>query len=1092
MIEAVKCRVLHDDAGSRRDAEDGTMSNAGVSDGGVSDGTRSSAWRAEPGGLVLVRDSAELPPLLADAVAWAERITVSVTAPQSARGTSAWWRELLARNTKCDAIYVRRPEQAEGWLLHRLHVTGRLRLVDAGGKQVASNLILFARGDELRILLSHISLERALAGAAFGALLSFRGSASSEIARACRAQVESSLEFARIPTGSEIDALTLDPLRRQPVASFDAPRSPRVLTEPLELAAALARWDDGDGALVRSFAGGHRISFEPGGEALAPLTLSLHAGPAWAAGNALLLEDGTRVILVWRGGLLGHSRARSELCWSESRSPSFVLESAALGFAQRVAVVAQTGAALGPQLAAFARELGRLGEVFGVEPPPALSHVLADFSTLSSKQQTLLVWRALIGLGPIELAEAARVAALALRDQGYLRGEALAPGSAPLVALSTLIEQAADAGRSFDRPSEGRVRAIQPDLAQYAQEDWLACLLRALSPGSTVAHRSALRRAFERAGELWGLSGERLTPGGAALRALESCVSSALGRGLLVRVGAAGLKRRGRDSVDVPRAEAPRNEFVHGFVEGWKQALESLAPVARCLVSRRSGWYGKRETLASVAQRLGLTPERARQIETDAWQQIEAASSWAATLRARLERALAGTRAVAVQRLVLDDAWWRGVEHHLEVCEAAFESLLGAELWRVEIGAPGERETFFARFTPAELDRTVLSLVERAALIATPATDADYRAACEATAAELDAGLSEYLRDALTPHLELDPEDPTRVLRFNASARPVETLPAMSGAVDSEARLRLEDVLRSVFRSAGTPLSLSAVAERVRQRLDVSAAMLAERLGEAPFVQRNADQYGLIARDVPGGSEAIARVLEALVATLSSRQRSLTFEETEALGAAYVKRAWSPELLRCTIAGDPALHLSSAGEVTLRRWQHARLVPHGALICPGVPAGLRPRFEKLAQQQPPEAEALRERLRSELARLERAADVDDLFALPLARQLGDVSARLLEPATSALPEARQLCHAAVQCLLDALAPDEDDLDAAPLDVEKLASASAVIAAVLRWLDLDWPLGVPPTRHPGLLEHALEDAQSGTPTRYSAPPPSLEM
>jgi hypothetical protein len=1069
----------------------------------MSDGTASSAWRAEPGGLVLVRDGGELPGLLAEAVTWAERITVSVTAPQSARGSSAWWRELLARNTKCDAIYVRRPEQAESWLLHRLHATGRLRLVETGGKQVASNLILLSRGDELRILLSHISLERALAGAAFGALLSFRGSASSEIARACRAQVESSLEFARIPTGSEIDALTLDPLRRQPVASFDAPRSPRVLTEPAELAAALARWEDGDGALVRSFAGGHRVSFEPGGEALAPsvgqLTLSLHAGPAWAAGNALLLEDGTRVILVWRGGLLGHSRARSELCWSESRSPSFVLESAALGFAQRVAVVAQTGAPLGPQLAAFARELGRLGEVFGVEPPPALAHVLADFSTLSSKQQTLLVWRALIGLGPIEVAEAARVAALALRDQGYLRGEALAPGSAPLVALSTLIEQGADAGRSFDRPSEGRVRAIQPDFAQYAQEDWLACLLRALSAGSTVAHRSALRRAFERAVELWGLSGEQLTPGGAVERALESCVSSALCRGLLVRVGAAGLKRRGRDSVDMSRAEVPRNESVEGFVEGWTRALESLAPVPRCLISRRSGWYGKRESLPSVAQRLGLTPERARQIETDAWHQIEAASGWASTLRARLERALAGTRAVSVRRLVLDDAWWRGAEQQLEVCEAAFESLLGAELWRVEIGAPGERETFFARFAPAELDRKVADLVERTALIVTPAADTEYRAICEAAAAELDSGLSEYLRDALTPLLVLDPDDPTRVLRFNASARPLEALPTSSNGVDSEALLRLEDVLRSVFRSAGTPLSLAAVAERVRQRLDVSASMLAERLGSAPFVQRNTDQYGLTARDVPGGSEAIARVLEALVEALASRQRALTTPETEALAETYVKRAWSSELLRCIIAGDPALHVSGAGDVTLRRWQHARLVPHGAPVCPGVPASLRPRFEKLTQQPLPDSEALRERLSSELRRLERSAD-DDLFALPLARQLCDVSARLLD-CTRALqpslpPEAQQLSHAAVQCLIDALAPDEDDLDAAPLDAEKLASARAVIAAVLHWLELDWPLpGMAwlPSGHPRSNQLlAIGDAQSGTPTRYSAPPPSLDM
>ena len=49
-------------------------------------------------------------------------------------------------------------------------------------------LLLFTRGEELRVLLSHISLERAVAGASFGALLSFQGASSTELARSCRAQ----------------------------------------------------------------------------------------------------------------------------------------------------------------------------------------------------------------------------------------------------------------------------------------------------------------------------------------------------------------------------------------------------------------------------------------------------------------------------------------------------------------------------------------------------------------------------------------------------------------------------------------------------------------------------------------------------------------------------------------------------------------------------------------------------------------------------------------------------------------------------------------------------------------------------------------
>jgi Sigma-70, region 4 len=1049
MIDAVRWPVLHDDSTAPSARQFAGQSAApGV-------------WRSPPDQLTLVTDSSELPALMAEAACWAERITACVSAPDSERGSGSWWRELLARSSKCEGVFVRRPEQAEAWLLGRLHATGNLRLVEAGGKQVASNLIVFARGTELRVLLSHIPLERALAGAPFGALLCFQGSQGSELARACRAQLTSWAELARIPTGSQLDALTLDPRRRGPALDFDVPRTLRVLTEPTELAAGLADWARAaDGASVRAFSGGYRVSLEAGSAAHA-LTLNLHAGPAWAAGNALLLEADGRTLLVWRGGLLGHSRARSELFWSEVRSPSFLLENAALGLSQRVAVVAQTGAPLAPQLAAFASEQSRLGDVFGVEPPPALGHVLADFATLSSKQQTRLVWRSLIGLGALALEAAAHMAAESLRDQGYLRGEALEPGSAPLLALAQLLAGAADAGRSFDSPSEGRVRAIQPELAAYVAEDWLACLLAALPEGEVIAHQRALRLGFERARDVWGLWGERLARGGRVEHALEGCVSYALSKGLLVRVGAAGLKRPGRAGADLAAAAAPPNESLHGFVAGWTRALESLTPVQRYLVTRRSGWYGRRESLESVAQRLGITLERARQVEADAWRLIEAGSSWAHTLRARLERALAGARSVPVRRLVLDDAWWRGAEQHLELCEAVFESLLGAELCLVELGAPGQREALFARYNRGPLESSLQALLEQAAALPTPAPLADYAALCAKVAAELDADLLEPLRETLEPCLELDPDDATRVLRFVPVPRSLESLPIETREVDSEALLRLEDVLRSVFRTAGTPLSLSAAAERVRKRLDVSEALIAERLTSAPFVHRNPDQYGLVTRDVPGGAEAIASVLDALAESLASRQRALGASAAAELAETQVKRAWSPELLHSLIAGDPALYLSGSHDTTLRRWQHARLVPHGAPICPGVPPSARPRFEKLAQQPPPATEALRRQLAAELGRLERSADPDDLVALPLARQLCDLAERLLEHATGAPAEPQQLTHAATQCLLDALAPDEDEPDAPALDADALVTARAVMAAVLRWLELDWLAGAPP-------------------------------
>jgi hypothetical protein len=1016
-----------------------------------------SHWTAEPGALSLLLDASAIQALIAEAASWAERIEVCVTAPQSERGTHPWWMELLARNTKCGSIQVRRAEQSERWLMHRLHETGKLRLVEGGGKNVASNLLSFSRGSELRVLLSHIPLERAVLGAPFGALLSFRGTRDDGIARACRAQVESWTEHGRFPTGSDIDALAFDARRARALGASELPSGLTPVSDAGELAAGLEGWlaeAPATSASLRALADGFRLTLERGEGSRAPCVLSLQAGTGCAAGNALLLRAGSgERLLVWRGGLLGHAASKLELCWSEARLESFWLEDAALGLSERVALVARSGAPLAPQLAGFASEIDRLCEAFGVEPAPPLAHVLADFATLSPKQRTLLVWRALLGAGPLEPAAAARAALGALRDMGYLRGGVSDVGS--LEALSGLILEAAAAGTSFDRPAPDRVRAIQPELGAFTAEDWLECLLRALPESGVVTRLGAVRLAFEHARAYLGLSHERLRAGGAVERALEQTLASALRRGLCARLGADGILRLG--AVNPSPEAAPASErSPEDFMTGWRRAIEQLAPVQRFILTRRVGWYGPREALDSVARRLGVTTERARQLELEGWQQIEASSTWAAALRSRLRRAFAGSRALPVRRLVRDDAFWQGVDERLELAEGILESLCEGTVFCLTLGSGACREALFACFDQAALDRTFEGLVTRAAAVETPAPVDTYVRLCEAAAAELDPTLCEPLRQALEARLRFDELAPDRVLGLEPSPRPdLDAAQLVARAADSEALLRLEDILRSVFRAAGTPLSLGSVAERVKKRIDVDEALLAERLQNAPFVQRNADQYGLLARDVPGGAEAIAQVLNDVTEALALGERGLSAAQLSALARARVQLAWSPELWRSLVGSDPVLQLSPAQDTTLRRWEHTRLLPHGTLVCPGVPASVRPRFEQLVQQPLEPADRLARRLQAELGRLERSTDSGDVLGVPLARQLCDLASRLLAHAESSAPETARLAQAAVHCLLDALAPDEDDLDAPAVDLETLCETRAVFASVLRWHELDW-------------------------------------
>ncbi|HKO90834.1 MAG TPA: hypothetical protein VJU61_06775, partial [Polyangiaceae bacterium] len=497
-----------------------------------------------------------------------------------------------------------------------------------------------------------------------------------------------------------------------------------------------------------------------------------------------------------------------------------------------------------------------------------------------------------------------------------------------------------------------------------------------------------------------------------------------------------------------------RGDSEDGLLPGWTRSLERLTPLQRLLLTRRAGWSCRREALDSVAQRLGLSLERARQVEADAWRQVGSDSAWLGTLRARLERALAAERSVPVPDLLRDDAWWQGVDQHLELAEAVFEAL-GAELHRVELGPPRGKTAFFARFPQAELDRCVADLLERAAQLEAPAALEDYRALAASAAEALDRGLFESLAAALEAKLELDPSDAGRVLRFATPTGPIVRPLAEPLLVDSEARLRLEDAARWAFRSARTPLSLSAVSERVRQRIDADEDALGALLCHAPFVQRNADQYGLLARDVPGGADAIALALNGVVDALEQSRRVLPLRQAFALQTELGQPTWSIELLRSLVGSDPALCLSTANDITLRRWEHTRSFASAELVCPGLPASGRSRFEKLMHSVPTEPRELAQRLRTELARSERRAASDDFVAVSLARQLCLVHERLLEHAVTQSVEVRALAQAASLYCLAALAQDEDDPEAPAADRAQLEDARAVVAAVLAHLELSW-------------------------------------
>jgi hypothetical protein len=1010
-----------------------------------------SAWPEPSDTLALVLDGSRFEGMMAEAASWADRITVCVTAPHSQHGDLPWWGELLARGSKCDRIYLRRAEQAEGWLLYQLHETGALRLLDGGGRQVASNLLLFSRAGELRVLLSHIPFERAVAGAAFGTLLAFRGSGSADFARSCRVQLASWTERARIPVGSEIDALAWAARRAPALPSFTPPVSPRIVADPVQMEAGLKRLL-GERTELRAFAGGYRVMLRQSPRAT-PFVLTLHAGAGWCAGNGVLLEaSDNQLLLAWRGGLLGHSRARAELLWSEARLHTFPLEDSALGSAQRVALVAHSGAASTGQVEAFLRELARLGEAFNVEPPPALGHALAEFSTLAPKQQLPLLWRALLGTGPLAAERAVVTALEVLRDQGYLPARGLEQGGPLWSAVAERLNEGVESGLCFDRVSD-RIRAIQPEPAAYTMDDWRQCLLQALPADEVVPRRRALRLAHEHARDLWGLAEPLLARGGALERALEAALASALARGSIRRVGAEGLLRASplAEAAELP---APSELAGEGLIAEWSRALKGLAPLQRLIVSRRAGGAGERESLEALSRRLGAPLERVQQLEADAWQCIAGRAGPLARACARLTRALAGTRFVPVSALAAEDTWWRGVEHELDLLRALCAGATGGELHVVTTSGPCGR-AFVARFEQFELERAVAALLEQAAEIATPASLAEYTALAAAHAAPLDPALGEYLLDVLEARLELDPDDGS-VRRWlpDASALLEEVEPEPY-AFGSESSLRLEDAIQTAFRIARAPLSRSALAARVRLRMDAPDDVLEAQLARAPFARLAADEYGLLARDVAGGPEAIASALCTLLETLTEEPRALEPARALELVRNSVSQPWSLELLRSLAGSEPALCALPSGEIALRCWQPAGSATRAAPVCPGLPASAVERFAELLEAPLGKSEELARRVRSELGRLERSIDGEDFYGVSLARQLCDLHERLLEHALKKPGATERLAQAAARHFLERVAQDEDEPEPAILERERLLELRGVLEAVLVRLELDW-------------------------------------
>ncbi|HMY18314.1 MAG TPA: DNA-directed RNA polymerase subunit alpha C-terminal domain-containing protein, partial [Polyangium sp.] len=192
-----------------------------------------------------------------------------------------------------------------------------------------------------------------------------------------------------------------------------------------------------------------------------------------------------------------------------------------------------------------------------------------------------------------------------------------------------------------------------------------------------------------------------------------------------------GAKNLGRTSipalvdalhVHVQRIDAVRRKTEEGFLESWKGLLQDQDPVRRMVFTRRAGLGGTSETLKSIGETLGVSRERARQIENGVIADLKRERSWLSEIRRRIAEVLRNNGAVALDELT-EDPWWAGIAALPVALDYFGEEFLDDEIRIIEI----DERAYLARCTPAAIDAAWEALRKEASVVPVPSSLETFR-----------------------------------------------------------------------------------------------------------------------------------------------------------------------------------------------------------------------------------------------------------------------------------------------------------------------------------------------------------------------------
>lgn len=491
------------------------------------------------------------------------------------------------------------------------------------------------------------------------------------------------------------------------------------------------------------------------------------------------------------------------------------------------------------------------------------------------------------------------------------------------------------------------------------------------------------------------------------------------------------IPKKSPDEFAQEEREEREQRFDQGFLTVLKGALLNLETIPRMIVTRRAGLGGEPETLEEIAETLGVSRERVRQIEKKTWDTIQRVFGFVEYVEGQCQQAAPGG-AIPLDELV-SIPWWSGFADDPSALDYFLDKILD-ERWHVfevegrPILARCTQKNFYSSLTRAkqiaksqsyplpmgevesavrtqleELPSAVRELIWEATRseIACEGSGSEARALSygDSKAAQILAflerqhgpvsvndlarelgrcvlpdevfhfdrgvvGLERHFPDFKKWKTDLAPIA-IRLIQQNGPERQwacVDLLPsvaeeidlpdwfghwhlaallrrsegveylgrnrvALPGAIQDSNRIHAHDAVEKILEDAGSPLEKEEIAHRLRQKLDISEIAFIGVLNRPIFLKIDKRRWGLLARDLPGGVEAMDDALDELETVLEQRQRGLAarfvHQEIQKISAIY--RDWTEEICLSRVRTDPRFRVAISGTVGLATWESTRV-----------------------------------------------------------------------------------------------------------------------------------------------------------------------